>query len=190
MKGAIFYASKYGSTAQYAKWISEATGLPVFDVKSEYADPMNYDFLVLGSPILYYKLLNRRWIESHWSKIKNKPMILFSVSGAGAGNKLDGWISNSDLPLSFTLKVKHVALKGRQIPEELSFYDRVMLRIAAMKNPDPQASKEEREGFDYMDKNSIEPVVKLIQELQSKKVEKTSLSADKIITKAGSILKS
>ena len=28
MKGAIFYSTKYGSTAEYAGWIGEATGLP------------------------------------------------------------------------------------------------------------------------------------------------------------------
>ena len=34
MKGAIFFASKYGSTAQYSNWLAEATGLPVFDVNN------------------------------------------------------------------------------------------------------------------------------------------------------------
>lgn len=32
MKGAIFFSSKYGSTAQYAHWISQATGLPAYDI--------------------------------------------------------------------------------------------------------------------------------------------------------------
>ena len=56
MKGAIFFSTKYGSTAQYANWIGEATGLPVFNVKDADADLSTYDFLILGSPILYYKL--------------------------------------------------------------------------------------------------------------------------------------
>lgn len=170
MNGAIFFASKYGSTEQYAQWISEATRLPVFNVKDTEADPSKYDFLVIGSPILYYKVLNHKWIRSNWSKINRKPVLFFTVSGAGAGEKLDGWIANSELPEGFISKIRHVALRGRQIPDELSFYDRVMLRIAAMKNKDPQASKEEREGFDYMDKSSIQPIVKLIEQLQSNKV--------------------
>ena len=29
MNGAVFYATKYGSTAEYAKWIGDATGLPI-----------------------------------------------------------------------------------------------------------------------------------------------------------------
>jgi hypothetical protein len=44
MKGAIFFSSKYGSTAQYANWIGEATGLPVFDVKDAKADASNCCF--------------------------------------------------------------------------------------------------------------------------------------------------
>ena len=51
MNGAIFFSSKYGGTAQYANWISERTGLPVFDTKDANADPVQYDFLVLSSPI-------------------------------------------------------------------------------------------------------------------------------------------
>jgi hypothetical protein len=42
-----------------------------------------------------------------------------------------------------------------------------MLIIGSMKNPDPVASKEELEGFDFMDKASTAPVVKLIQHFQA-----------------------
>lgn len=166
MKGAIFFASKYGSTEQYAKWISEATGLPVFNVKDERGDLEKYDFLILGAPIIYYKLLNRKWLKAHWASIKSKPIILFTVSGAPGGKKLDGWIANSDLPEELISHMKHVALRGRQKPEELTLYDRIMLIIGGLKNPDPIARKEELEGFDYMDKSSIEPIVKLISQLQ------------------------
>ena len=170
MNGALFFSSKYGSTAQYANWIAEATGLPVFDIKETNVDLSKYDFLILGSPIIYYKLLNRKWVNAKWSIIKSKPIILFTVSGAPGGDKLDAWITNSDLPKDMTSKMKHVALRGRQIPKELTLFDRTMLRIAAMKNPDPIASKEEREGFDYMDKSSIEPIVKLVEQFQSGEV--------------------
>ena len=169
MTGAIFFSSKYGSTEQYARWISEATGLPVFDVQDSDADPSKYDFLILGSPILYYKLMNRKWVKRNWSAIKNRPIIFFTVSGVSAGPKLDKWFAES-LPEYMISKMKHVALRGRQKPKELTRYDRMMLIIGAMKNKDPQAKKEELEGFDYMDKSSIEPIIKLIQQLQSSEV--------------------
>jgi len=169
MKGAIFFASKYGSTKQYSNWIAQTTGLPVFDINNAKTDLSNYDFLVLGSPIIYYKLLNRKWLRRNWSTIVNKPIILFTVSGASAGKKLDGWIANSNLPKNFISKVKHIALRGRQNPKELTLYDRLMLIIGAIKNPDPVARKEELHGFDFMDKSSIEPILKLVKQFQEKK---------------------
>ena len=162
MKGAIFFSSKYGSTAEYAKWISEATGLPVFNIKDA-PDPSTYDFLILGSPIIYYKLSIYKWVKKHLKNIDNKPIIFFSVSGAPAGEKLDGWIANS-LPKYFIIHMNHVALQGRQIPEQLTFYDRMMLKIAGTFNKDPKARQEEFEGFDFMDKSTIQPIVEMAKE--------------------------
>jgi len=169
MKGAIFYSTKYGSTAEYAKWISLATGLPIFNVKDKEADPSKYDFLILGSPIIYYKLTIHKWVKKHLQQIDKKPIIFFSVSGAPAGAKLDGWIADS-LPKYFIILMHHVALQGRQIPEQLTLYDRTMLKIASMFNKDPKARKEEFEGFDFMDKSSIKPIVELVEQFQLSEV--------------------
>lgn len=169
MKGAIFFSSKYGSTAQYAHWISQATGLPAYDIKYNKADLTEYDFLVLGSPIIYYKLSIHKWVKRNLVRLAYKPIIFFSVSGAGAGPKLDGWIADS-LPEDFISRMHHVALRGRQIPEKLSFYDRMMLKIAGMANKDPVARKQELEGFDFMDKAGIAPIIKRIEELQQNMV--------------------
>lgn len=169
MNGAIFFSTKYGSTAEYANWISEATGLPVFNVKDAKDDPSNYDFLILGSPIIYYKLPIHKWVKKHLKLIDSKPIIFFSVSGAPAGAKLDGWIANS-LPKYFIIKMNHVALRGRQIPEQLTLYDRMMLKIAATFNKDPKARKEEFEGFDFMDKSSIEPIVEMAKQFMLSEV--------------------
>ncbi|MBD0852055.1 flavodoxin domain-containing protein [Maribacter arenosus] len=169
MKGAIFFSSKYGSTAQYADWIAEATGLPVYDIKKGNADPTKYDFLILGSPIIYYKLTIHKWVKKNLNKLGNKPIIFYSVSGAPAGEKLNGWIADS-LPKEFISRMYHVVLRGRQIPAELSWYDRILLKIGAMANKDPQARKEELEGFDYMDRSGIEPIVELVWKFQLSEV--------------------
>ena len=163
MKGALFFSGKYGSTEQYAQWIQEETGLPVFDIKNKKAEPKEYDFLVLGSSVMYYKLTIRKWVQKHAESLKNKPIILFSVSGAGPGKKLDDWVANS-LPGSLKSKITHIGLRGRMDHSKLGWFLRMLLHTAALFNPDPQASKEEREGFDYMDKTTIEPIVKLVAE--------------------------
>ena len=166
MTGAIFFSGKYSSTAQYAEWIGEATGLPVLDVNDTNADPSKYDFLVLGSSVIIYKLTIRKWVKRNLAGIENKPVILFTVSGAPSGLKLDAWITDS-LPENLILKMKHVALRGRLDPKKLSWWVRLILKIGAWKNDNPEDKKEELEGFDFMDKSSIEPIKKLIQQSQS-----------------------
>ncbi len=166
LKGAIFYTSKYGSTKEYARWISEGTGLPMFDIQRDHINPSEFDFLIIGAPIIYFKLTIRSWVKKHLARIQDKPIIFFSVSGAPAGKKLDGWIADS-LPESFVSSMHHVALRGRQIPKELTFFDRVMLRIGARFNKDPEARQQELEGFDFMDKESIEPVIELVDQFRS-----------------------
>jgi menaquinone-dependent protoporphyrinogen IX oxidase len=169
MNGAIFFSGKRGSTAQYANWIGEATGLPVIDIKDPNADPSKYDFLILGSSVIYFKPTIRKWLKSNLTLINSKPTILFTVSGAEGGPKLDRWLANS-LPKSFLSRMKHFAFRGRMNPMELGWGLRIFMKIGAMINPDPKASKEEREGFDYMDKTNIEPVVKLVGRFQANEV--------------------
>ena len=163
MNGAIIFSGQYGSTAQYAHWISDATGLPVFDVKDA-PDPARYDFLVLGSSVIVYKLTIGDWVERHLPKLLDRPVILYSVSGAPAGEKLDGWIK-ACLPASLVSHMRHVALRGRMDPKTVSLIDRIFLLIGAWGNKDPEARKQELEGFDFMDQSSVEPIVDEVRQL-------------------------
>lgn len=169
MKGAIFFSGKYGSTEQYSKWIGEATGLPVFNIKDAHADPSEYDFLVLGSSIIYFKLSIRKWARANLSKLKGRSKILFSVSGAGASDKLERWVSTS-FPSELLSQMDHVALGGGLDHTKVNWLIRLSLWVGSLINPDPKASKEERHGFDHVDKDSIEPIVKLIQRYQATQV--------------------
>jgi menaquinone-dependent protoporphyrinogen IX oxidase len=166
MKGAIFFSGKYGSTEQYANWIGEATGLPVFDIKDTHADPSEYDFLVLGSSIVYFKLTIRKWAKANLPKLKGRSIILFSVSGAGPSDKLERWVAAS-FPHELLTKMEHVALGGRLDHTKVSCLIRLSLYIGSLINPNPAASKEERYGFDHVDKASIQPIVQMIQRYQA-----------------------
>lgn len=160
MSGAIFYSGQYGSTAQYSQWISEATGLPAFSIDDPAADPSAHDFLVLGSSIVFYKPTIRGWLERHRSAVMERPVVFFTVSGAPAGPKLDGWIAKS-LPADFLDHVEHVALQGRLDHDDVSWWLRIILKVGSLLNPDREASKEERHGFDHLDQTTIRPIVEL-----------------------------
>ena len=166
MNGAVLFSSKYGSTAQYAQWIADASSLPVYDIGKTRVSLAEFDFLVLGSPVFYFKPMFHRWVKRNINSILARPTIFFTVSGAGAGPKLDGWLAKS-LPASFMSHVTHIALGGRQAPRELTRFDRTMLIIAGRFNPDRKAAKEEMQGFNQMDKASIGPIVERVQELQT-----------------------
>ena len=169
MKGAIFFSGKYGSTEQYANWIGEATGLPVFDIKDAHADPSKYEFLILGSSVLYFKLTIRMWAKANLGKLSDRAKVLFSVSGAGPSAKLDSWV-NASLPTELLTQIEHVALLGKLDHSKISWWLRQILWVGSLFNPDPQARKEERRGFDYVDKDSIEPIIKMIQRYQATNV--------------------
>ena len=114
MKGAVLYATKYGSTAEYADWVGEATGLPVFNVRRDDVDPDSCDFLILATPVIYYKLLITDWVRRNLSKLEGKLIVMVTVSGAPPGPKLNAWVGDS-LPADFVANAKHVGLRGRQI---------------------------------------------------------------------------
>ena len=163
MKAAIFFSGKYGSTEQYANWIGEATGLPVFNIRDAKADPSAYEFIILGSSVLYFKLTIRKWARANMAKLRGRAKLLFSVSGAGPSTKLNSWVAAS-LPANLLSEMEHIALGGKLDHTKISWLLRKILWMGSLFNPDPQASKEEREGFDHMDKASIKPIVKIIQQ--------------------------
>ncbi len=169
MNGAIFFSGKYGSTEQYANWISKATGLPVFDIKDPSADPSKYEYLILGSSIIYFRLTIRKWVKANLSKLNGRSKILFSVSGAGPSAKLNRWVDKS-LPSELLSQLEHVALAGRLDHTKVSWLIRLSLWIGSLFNPDPEASKDERYGFDYVDKESIEPILKLVRKYNHSEV--------------------
>ncbi len=163
MKGAIFFSGQYGSTEQYAQWIAQETGLPVFDANQSRQDPADFDFLIVGSSVIIYKLTIRHWIETNYAVIKNKPILVYTVSGASAGPKLDAWIAES-LPAGLVATMHHVALGGRQDPKQLNWWTRLILIIGGLMNRDPKARKEEMEGFDFVDRTAIEPIVEWVKQ--------------------------
>ena len=169
MNGAIFFSGRYGSTEQYANWIGEAIGFPVFDIRDPKADPSKYDFLILGSSILYFRLTIRNWVHENLTRLQGRTRILFSVSGAGPSDKLNRWVAQS-LPSSLTAQTQHVALRGRLDHSKVSWWVRQMLWIGSLFNPDPEARKDERRGFDYVDKKSIEPILQLVREFTPQEV--------------------
>jgi menaquinone-dependent protoporphyrinogen IX oxidase len=169
MNGAIFFSGKYGSTEQYANWIGEATGFPVFDIRDPKADPSKFDFLILGSSILFFRLSIRHWVNNNLSELKGRSKLLFSVSGAGPSAKLNRWVDKS-LPSRLVSQMEHVALRGRLDHSKVNWWVRQILWMGSLFNPDPKARRDERHGFDYVDKKSIDPIVEWVRQYRETEI--------------------
>jgi hypothetical protein len=57
--------------------------------------------------------------------------------------------------------MEHVALRGRLDHSKISWWTRMVPKMGALMNTDPQARTEELEGFDYVYKSSIAPILQL-----------------------------
>ncbi len=65
MKGLVIYSSKYGSTQQYADYISLALSIPIENAGNIHASGLaSYDYLVIGSPVYIGKLLIKKWLKA------------------------------------------------------------------------------------------------------------------------------
>lgn len=159
MKAAILYSGNYGSTCQYAEWLGEATGLPVFDVRKDPPEPWNYDILILGSSVRVGKPTISKWVKKNWTQLNGRPLLLFSVSGTAPEDPdLLLWMKRG-LGEEIFSQMEYVPLRGRMVVSELPWWSRILLKGLARAIKDPEESKRMTEGFDFMDRESLEPIV-------------------------------
>lgn len=162
MKAAIIYSGKYGSTRQYAEWVREETGIPIFSALQETPDLADLDFLILGSSIVVGAPTLKKWLFRHWEAIGHKPALLFTVSGTAPGHPdLITWL-NTHLSPEMLAHFKYVPLRGRLDVTALPWWVRTMLRLAARMSNDPEAARRMKGGFDYMDRDSLNPILEWI----------------------------
>ena len=113
MSGIIVYRSSYGSTKQYADWIHEETGFPVYDSRDKGIPWDGADTVVIGSPILANKPMLTGWIGKHWDRMKDKNVVLFTTSGADpATDPVKDWIEKA-LPEPIRSGIRVFPLAGR-----------------------------------------------------------------------------
>lgn len=166
-RGAILYQGKYGSTRQYAEWIGEATGLPVFNLAKETPDLDRYDFLILGSAVYVGRMKISQWLAAHWEAIKDKPVLLFSVSGTAPEHPgIEDILTASLTPLMLD-KLDYQPLRGRLRLEELSWLMRFLLKLGARIEKDEEARQRMRTGFDFVKRENIRPILAWVREVKA-----------------------
>ncbi len=160
MKGIIIYKSNYGSTEQYARWIQEETGFDCVELKKAKArDLGSSDRIVLGCPIYAGNPLMAKWINRQWPLLREKKVILFTTSGAPAGDPALARGYEKALGPEIRDAIGYFPLGGRMVFAELKPLMRFIMNMAKKAIKDPAEREAMTADFDRMDRSSLKPLL-------------------------------
>lgn len=165
MKGVIIYDSKYGATRQYAEWMDEELELPVLTPDRVTAQGLlMFDFVIIGSSVYMGKLLIGEWLKQNISILQNKVLFLFIVCATPSSEKeKQEHIIEENVPALLLNGSNVFFLPGRLIKKELSWRDRLLVKIGASFEKDPVKKKAMLEDIDAVRKENLVEMIKVIR---------------------------
>jgi menaquinone-dependent protoporphyrinogen IX oxidase len=158
MKGIIIYKGKYGATRQYARWLGDELYLPIADSDDISKTVLTgYDFLVVGSSVYIGKMLLKGWLRNNVAAIQGKKIFLFMVSGTPPDKKekLERYVQAS-VPAEIRSGCEIFFLPGRLVMKNLSWLDRIMLKMGSKLTKAPDEKKEMLTEYDDVKKENIQ----------------------------------
>lgn len=169
MKGIILYKTQYGSTEQYAQWLSEDTGLQALPLEeANIENTKGCDFIIIGSHIKIGHIKAADWIKTHWNWLKDKKLLLYSVSGSYADRKQQREILEMSLPEDILADFEYYPLPGKLDKSKLNFLDRIIVFLGSKAVPDEEAKDRMAHGFDYVDHHHLDQLKKVVKRLMKK----------------------
>ncbi|MGN6417484.1 MAG: flavodoxin domain-containing protein [Pseudobacter sp.] len=154
----IIYKGRYGATRQYAEWLGEALQIPVAGPREINEEKVRRcDLLILGSSVYIGKLELSGWIKKHASILADKKLILFIVCATPPDEtgKLRE-IEKNNVPASIRTGCRVFFLHGKMNMQELSWKDRVLLKLGAQFVKDPEEKKHMLETFNDVRKENMQ----------------------------------
>jgi menaquinone-dependent protoporphyrinogen IX oxidase len=156
-KGIIVFKGKYGATRQYAQWLGQE-----LDLAYQEADQMTdellsrYDFVIIGSSVYYGKLLLSSFLTKYFNVLKTKKLFVFIVCATpDSDEKTQSLIVKDNIPRLLTDRSNIFFLPGRMTLKKLSLTDRILLRVAAAFEKDPQKKQGMLNGIDGVCKENL-----------------------------------
>lgn len=167
MNGAVLYRSKYGSTGQYAKWLSESLQVKLIDVKeARSTDLIPLDYLVFCSPFYYGKLLISGFIKKNRSMFKDKRVYLLVTGGTDENAKDDikNMLNDNFDQKFFDYHINWFYSGGRIEVDKLGFLEKFLIKNMAKMVKDEKEKEKLKKGYDHIDREKLNPVIKQIIE--------------------------
>lgn len=176
MRKIVIYKSKYGSTRQYAQWISEELSCPCYDVKDVTINTLSdYDVIIYGGG-LYAEVINGvSLITKNFEKIENKKLIVFStgITPIEMRDYYDKLVVQKNFKPYMLEKIKVFNFLGKMVLSELSLPHKAALKtlkkiMSSKENPTEMEKLLielcDADG-DFSDRNSITPLIEYAKRL-------------------------
>jgi menaquinone-dependent protoporphyrinogen IX oxidase len=166
MKGIIIYKSNYGSTKQYAQWLTEETGYPAVDIKKfKKQDIESSDVVILGSPVFADKPVITGFIQKKWNLLKNKTVVLYTTSGSAPDNPKHQNNFKSVFKSEMSEKIHYFPQGGRMIFNNLTPVHKLLMKLGARMEKDPKIREEMCKDSDFVNRNGLLPVLEYLNKL-------------------------
>ena len=179
MKGIIVYKGKYGATRQYAEWVGQELNLPVVVPDNLEGDELiKSDFVVIGSSVYMGKILISDWLKKNIKSLQNKILFLFVVCGTPPSEKdKQQHIVEDNVPALLLSGSNTFFLPGRLIRKELTWSDRLLVKIGASLEKDPVRKKAMLHDIDAVKKENL---VEMLTAIRSLTFEKDAVIDDDV----------
>ncbi len=175
MNTIVIYKSKYGSTKQYAEWISEELGCSAVEAKNIKADDLlQYDTIIYGGG-LYAEIINGvSLITKNIQKLADKKIVVYTtgITPIDVRAYYDGEVLEKNFKNGVPENVKIFNFLGKMVLDELSFPHRAALKalkkiMSSKENPsDMEKLLVELcdANGDFSDRNSINELVEYVRQ--------------------------
>jgi menaquinone-dependent protoporphyrinogen IX oxidase len=164
MSGIIYYMTKYGSTEEYARWLSEDVGFELKNIKTR-PKIGSEQVVVIGSSLMMGKVTAAGWIKKNWDEMKGKTLVLFCVGGSKIGSQVREDIITRSLPKDVVEQMKIFHLPGRIDHKKLNFLMSGMVKRFAKYEKDEEEKRRAIEGYDDVERENLKPLVAYIKSL-------------------------
>lgn len=172
IKIVVVYKSVYGTTKQYAQWIAEALGAPLFEASAmKPAQLMEYDVVVYGGGLYAGGIIGAKLVAKHPSKA----LVVFTVGLATPGHTDYSDIIEKHFTEAQLEKVRVFHLHGGMDYGKLGKVHRAMMAMKKKeveKIPEAARTSDDRElletygkKVDFTNKEDIEPLVAYVRGL-------------------------
>ena len=175
MNAIVIYKSKYGSTKQYAQWISKELGCDAIDAKAvKIDDLLKYDTIIYGGG-LYAEVINGiTLITKNTEKLKDKKIAVYTtaITPLDCREYYDKLVVEKNFKNGVPDNVKIFNFLGKMIIDELSIVHKTAIK-ALKKLMSSKENPTEMEKLlielcdandDFTDKNAINGLIEYIRE--------------------------